>query len=154
MTQAKETYFLELVKHHFNDILEKDGFVIVGYTFDSAHFGNARVTLQSPAFLIQLLRDRGQVHLGLGLSEKNHDIYDLAQIVSFLDPKSTWSYRSPDEHSKLYSSTEWKMGEVKRVFDKYRSQLLNSDLFTKRKRELDQFIKTKYVSPWLRKPQR
>lgn len=151
MEQKKDTYFLELAKNNFGDLLEDDGFVIIDYGYNPVYFGDAYVTFQSSEFLIRLLRSKGQVLLEIGLFSLRARSYDLAQIVSFLDPKSNWSYKSPDDNNQLFSSTEWKIGEVRRIFEQYRTQLLDLELYTNRKQELEQFIKAKYVDPWLRK---
>jgi hypothetical protein len=66
-----------------------------------------------------LNRDRGQVLMSIGLIIGEHKLFDLAQQIAFLDRESNWSYRPSDETSQFYSSTEWKVGEIRRVFDIY-----------------------------------
>ena len=143
--------FYNLVTEYFQYFINKYGFHIVHQEFNPHLFGNAMVQLESATHRIRLFRDRGQVFLDIGLASTTSRQYDLAMLASFLDPKSTWSYKSPDETSIIYSSTEWKLCEVQRIFLLYHEILLSEDFFAKKnRRKLETFIKQRYGQPYLR----
>lgn len=149
MTDERDP-FLVAIQNSFQSLLDNERYRLVKHRYDREHFGNALVRLEGPIYSLTFIRDRGQALLGIGLVEAGHESYDLAQLVSFLDSSSTWSYRAPDNNNILYSGVDWQVGELRRVVESYKSLLFDPALFREQKDALDRFIYEKYVAPWLK----
>lgn len=128
--------FLVAVQNGFQSLLNNEGYRLVEHRYEPAHFGNALARYENPIYRLTFVRDRGQAFLSIGLVKPGHESYDLAQLVSFLDLSSTWSYRAPDDDNILYSSVDWQVGELRRVMERYRNQLFAPDLFGKQRADV------------------
>ena len=144
MAEENDNPFLSAVVRHFGDLLEEEGFALVDQSYSAESFGNAVVTYYSLRMAIRFQRDKGVVFVALGAKRPR---FELAQLVSYLDPKSTALQGLRSLDGAELSTPDSQLAALRRVVDEHRSNLLDPAFYNRQERKLKRFLATGDLFP-------
>ena len=167
---VKEKEFINLIKKHFDFLMEKYGFSIIYSDYSFETFGNCMVVLESKDCRIRIEKERGQVFLSIALRcipyicskdvslesfrQWQKQWYDLSHVTSFLTQgpnQVNWKYKLPEPGFDEKTCIERQMVRLTRILEPYWNriiELFQEESFKKKQKELDEFIRKLAEEKW------
>ena len=139
MNEDNDNPFLSVVVRHFGDLLENEGFALVDQSYGAESFGDAAATCHSLRMAIRFQRDKGVVFVEFGAKRPR---LELAQLVSYLDPKSTAVQELRSLDSTKFSTADTQLAALRRVVDEHRRNLFDPAFYNWQERKLKRFLAT------------
>lgn len=102
---------IELIKRHFQYLVDEYGFSIANEGYSPEVMGNAQVVLKSVSTVVKVIIDRSQVFLNIGeLSWPEKDWFELSDVVQFFNPdlKEIYDFSGGLQNNQAYLDSQIK----------------------------------------------
>jgi hypothetical protein len=92
--------FISLATHHFRFLVDEFGFRVKEARTDQENFGNSLIRFETSTIGINVVLDRGQVFIYLGLLTMPEDEwFDICDVISYFAPQIENVYLFPENLS-------------------------------------------------------
>lgn len=120
--------FSALVKKHFGYLMDEYGFTVTRESYHPEFMGNAQVVFESRLVGIDIVCDRNQVLIALGLlSQVRRDWLEFANVVRIFAPEVETVYIFPEDFSNREAALETQISRLAQLMRQHCGPVLKGD---------------------------